>query len=199
MSSQHSDALPDSQPTASPADAAWKAQNVLVPVDFTPASLEAIRQGARMARSSSGVVCLLHVVDSGPLNLVHESMRHQANEEIVKDAEQQLRDLATSELGELPHRTRVAEGNPSEQILTAAREVGSDLIVMALHDHHGLERVFRQDTVHRVESEASCPVLTLHCDVSGEIKPKLWKGASHSRVGEWVSRVFLRAFGTPND
>jgi hypothetical protein len=68
-----------------------------------------------------------------------------------------------------------------------------------LHDHHGAGRVVREDTVRRVESEASCPVLTLHCDASGEIQPKLWKGTAHSRVGEWVSRVFLRAFGTPND
>jgi nucleotide-binding universal stress UspA family protein len=197
MSTPPSDAQPSDANAA--ADPVWGARTILVPVDFTPASLEAVRQGARMARASQGSVCLVHVIDSGLLNVVPESIRHQANEDVVREAEQQLADLANAELGDLPHRQHVTEGNAGEQILATAKKEGSDLIVMALHDHPEIERVFRQDTVRRVESEASCPVLTLHCDASGEIEPKLWKGTAHSRVGEWVSRVFLRAFGTPSD
>jgi len=60
-------------------------------------------------------------------------------------------------------------------IETAASE-NSDLIIMAIHDHEGMQRAFRRDTCRQVEAEASCHVLTLHRDDAGEVEPKLRKG-----------------------
>jgi len=175
-------------------------QRILVPIDFTPAALHALRYSAGMARKMGGSVCLLHVVNCGAIyNELDKTALTEANAEIIQEAQQQLENLANAELGQTPHSRQVRVGHPGKEIIQAAQSENSDLIIMAIHEHKGLQRVFRRDTCRQVELEAPCHVLTLHCDEAGEVEPKLWKGTAKSRVGEWVGQVFLRAFGAPND
>jgi len=174
-------------------------QRILVPIDFTPAALHALRYSARMAQKMEGSVCLLHVVNCGAIyNELEKTALTEANAEIIQEAQQQLEDLATAELGQTPHSKLVRVGHPGKEIIEVARSENSDLIIMAIHDHKGLTQVFHRDTCREVEREAPCHVLTLHCDEAGEIEPKLWKGTAASRVGEWVGQVFLKAFGAPS-
>jgi len=116
----------------------------------------------------------------------------------VQEAEAQLRALADAELKNLPFDVKVVVGTPVEEILKTAGESGCDLIIMVQHEYKGVDRVLHRHTLRGVEGGAHCQVLTLHCDEAGEIEPKLWKGNVTSRVGEWVGKIFLRAFGTPN-
>lgn len=186
-------------PSASSAASSWEVRRILVPVDFTPASLHAVRQAAGMAAKLGSSVCLLHVVDCGIFNQVNQPALEKAREDATREAELQLRDLADAEFGQAPHEVRVAQGTPTEEILKAAEAVDCDLIIMAMHEYKAVDRVLHRHTLRGVENGAHCQVLTLHCDEAGEIEPKLWKGSAKSRVGEWVGKVFLRAFGTPND
>ncbi len=197
MTSEPADSTPSISATGD--GASWDVRRLLVPVDFTPASLHAIRLGARMARKLGSSVSLLHVVDCGVFNQVNQPALEKNSEEVVKEAEQQLQALAEAELQQITHEVRVAVGNPAEEILNTAEAAGCDLILMALHEYKGVDRVLHRHTLRGVEIGAHCPVLTLHCDEAGEIEPKLWKGTAKSRVGEWVGKVFLRAFATPND
>lgn len=185
--------------TTTPAtDTTWDVRSILVPVDFTPASLHAIRQAAGLAAKIGSSVRLLHVVDCGLFNQVSRPVLEKTSEEVVQEAEQQLRALADAELKHAPHDVKVTVGTPTEEILKAAAESGCDLILMVQHEYKGIDRVLHRHTLRGVESGAHCQVLTLHSNDAGEIEPKLWKGSVTSRVGEWVGKVFLRAFGTPN-
>jgi nucleotide-binding universal stress UspA family protein len=190
---------PSDTTTPSAADTTWDVRRILVPVDFTPASLHAIRHSARMAAKLGSSVCLLHVVDCGVFNQVNQPALEKTSEEVIQEAERQLRALADAELKQAPHEVKVAVGTPAEEILKTAEAEGCDLILMAMHEYNAVDRVLHRHTLRGVESGAHCQVLTLHCDEAGEIEPKLWKGSAKSRVGEWVGKVFLRAFGTPND
>jgi universal stress protein A len=192
---------PDSiEPRPAPAGpATWDVRRILVPVDFTPASLHAIRQAAGMAGKLGSSVCLLHVVDCGVFNPVNQPTRDRTAEEVVREAGLQLRDLGTKEFNTATFDVKVAVGVPAEEILKVAAADGCDLILMVQHEYKGVDRVLHRHTLRAVETGAHCQVLTLHCDEAGEIEPKLWKGSVRSRVGEWVGQVFLRAFGTPND
>ncbi len=176
----------------------WDVRSILVPVDFTPASLHAIRQSAGMAVKMGSSVRLLHVVDCGLFNQVSRPVLEKTSEEVVREAEAQLRALADAELKNLPFDVKVVVGTPVEEILKTAGESGCDLIIMVQHEYKGVDRVLHRHTLRGVEDGAHCQVLTLHCDEAGEIEPKLWKGNVTSRVGEWVGKIFLRAFGTPN-
>lgn len=174
-------------------------QRILVPIDFTPVSLPALRYAGKMAAKFQGSVCLLHVVDCGVFNDVEPSALQRGNEEVAAEAAKQLEILANAELGQqIPHKRVVCVGNPAEEIIKTAESEGSDLIVMVQHEYKLLDRIFHRHTLRAVESSAHCPVLTLHCDEAGEIEPKLWKGVAKSRIGEWVGKVFLNAFGSPS-
>ena len=177
-----------------------KMQRLLVPVDFTPASLHALRYAARMAQQFNGTITLLHVVDCGLLSDgMDKSLLVKSTEEVAREAAGQLEELATGEIGQLPHTTEVRVGKPSEEIIRAAESLGSDLVILAVHEYKGVQRIIHRHTSREVENEAHCPVLTLHCDEAGEIEPKLWKGSAKARIGEMVGGIFLKAFGTPND
>jgi nucleotide-binding universal stress UspA family protein len=197
MNSEPSDTT--ASPSAPTSTASWDVRRILVPVDFTPASLHAIRHGAGMAAKLNCSVCLLHVVDCGVFNQVNHPALEKTNEEVMREAEQQLRELGAAELKEASFDVKVALAVPAEEILKTAEAEGCDLILMVQHEYKGVDRVLHRHTLREVESGAHCQVLTLHCDEAGEIEPKLWKGKAKSRVGEWVGKVFLRAFGTPND
>jgi len=176
-----------------------KMQRLLVPVDFTPASLHALRYAARMAGRFDGTIALLHVVDCGWLSDgVDKSLLVKSTEDVVKEAAGQLEQLAAAEIGQLPHTKEVRVGKPSEEIIRAAESLGSDVVILAVHEYKGVQKVIHRHTSRQVENEAHCPVLTLHCDEAGEIKPKLWKGTAKARIGEVVGEIFLKAFGTPN-
>jgi nucleotide-binding universal stress UspA family protein len=178
-------------------DAYLNMQRILVPIDFTPAALHALRCARRMAEKFQGSVCLLHVVDCGVFNEVEHAALLKANEELSADAANQLDSLAQAELGQIPHTKVVRVGKPADEIIKTAQSEKSDVIVMVQHEYKLIDRIFHRHTLRAVESAAHCPVLTLHCDEAGEIEPKLWKGTAKSRIGEWVGQVFLNAFGTP--
>jgi nucleotide-binding universal stress UspA family protein len=176
-----------------------KMQRLLVPVDFTPASLHALRYAARMAEQFSGTITLLHVVDCGSLSDgVNKPLLVKSTEEVAKEAAGQLEQLAASEIGQLPHTTEVRVGKPSEEIIRAAESLDSDVVILAVHEYKGVQRIIHRHTARQVENEAHCPVLTLHCDEAGDIEPKLWRGTAKARLGELVGDMFLKAFGTPN-
>jgi len=177
-----------------------KMERLLVPVDFTPASLHALRYAARMAIKFDGTITLLHVVDCGVLSDgLDKALLVNSSQEVAREAAGQLKELAAGEVGQIPHATEVRVGKPSEEIIRAAEALGSDLVILAVHEYKGLQRIIHRHTSQHIEKKAHCPVLTLHCDEAGEIEPKLWKGQAKSRIGELVGQVFLKAFGTPND
>lgn len=74
-------------------------------------------------------------------------------------------------------------------IETAASE-NSDLIIMAIHDHKGMQRVFRRDTCRLVETEASGHVLTLHRDDADEVEPKSCRGTARRGSANGWGRCF---------
>jgi nucleotide-binding universal stress UspA family protein len=54
-----------------------------------------------------------------------------------------------------------AVGEPSAEILEAAREAKSDLIVVGTHGRTGLEHALMGSIAERVVRRAHCPVLTV--------------------------------------
>ena len=52
-------------------------------------------------------------------------------------------------------------GQPVDEILHMAKEIGSDLIVMGMHGRTGLVRAFMGSVAEGVVRKAPCPVLTI--------------------------------------
>ncbi len=55
----------------------------------------------------------------------------------------------------------VRQGEPYLEILSVARELGMDLIILSTHGRTGLARVLMGSTTEKVVRHADCPVLVV--------------------------------------
>jgi nucleotide-binding universal stress UspA family protein len=140
-------------------------KRILVPVDFSPPSLRAVRFARNWATRFRAEVCLLHVIE--PMNSVALFV---AEPVLLPPPPANLRGKVRAELEKLARKdfsrtTKVSvqlrEGAPFDAIVTAARKMKSDIIIIATHGHTGLMRALMGSTAERVVRHAPCPVLTL--------------------------------------
>lgn len=141
-------------------------ERILVPVDFTAGSDRALRHAAALARTSRARVLPLHVtlpicfkVDCGygPVN------RQEPDQDSLRRTRARLRGLVHRIVPrKLAEDVIVQSGEPTEQIVMAAREWGADLIIMLAHEVRGKNSVPPTHTVDRLVREVRCPVLILH-------------------------------------
>ncbi len=139
--------------------------HVLCPVDFSPTSDRAMEYAGDLARRFGADLTVLHVIYD-PLEITCSHIPHppleQLREEMVRQAEQTLRDRVRHRLASLPHvKTAVAAGPPFRQIIRYAREHGVDLIVMGTQGLSGLDRLIMGSTAERVVRTAPCPVVSI--------------------------------------
>lgn len=131
--------------------------HVLVPVDFSPSTREALELAAEIAAKAGGEVTLLHVLEEqshGALpsrwSLWHS--RQQAH------AEAQLRELASTIESRVRTSIQVRAGSPVDEIVRAAATPGVDLVVIASHTSAG-HRMVSGSVAEEVQRFAAAPVL----------------------------------------
>jgi nucleotide-binding universal stress UspA family protein len=123
------------------ADGNLTLDNVLIPVDRTPApgaAIEFARRAARFLSESKATITLLHV---GSDNVLPE--------------------LAVEDGPEWTFARLHRAGDPVEQIEAAAEQVRAELIVMPTHGRHGVFDALRGSTTEQVVRRAPCPVLAV--------------------------------------
>jgi universal stress protein A len=134
---------------------------ILCPVDFDPNSLLALRLASELAQERKATVYLLHVVAMPPgpeVALPFGKMETAARTKLERLARQKVN-------GKVRYQVGVMMGDPSVEILQAAKQQGANLIVMATHGRKGLRHLVLGSVAEHVVREAPCPVLT--------IKPKM--------------------------
>jgi len=138
-------------------DAHPRLARVLVPVDFAPATREALDLAAEIVRSVDGEVILLHVLAEEshgalpPLRALWLS-RQRAR------AETQLRELAATLGPGVRTSTQVRAGSPVDEIVRCAAEPDVDLVVVASHASAG-HRMVAGSAAEEVQRFAAAPVL----------------------------------------
>ena len=138
-------------------------QHILVPVDFSDSSMNALRYGAGLASKVQAGLTILYVVprDYGWLEIGKEAMR-EYDEALQSQAAESLRALAQSEIpASAPVDLEVRIGRPAEEIVAAAAESKADLILLSTRGHTGLDRVLIGSVADRVARLAPCPVFLM--------------------------------------
>lgn len=138
-------------------------RRILVPVDFSDCSRDALEYAAMMAKQFKAEVILVHVIESqgltGGFSLSVEE-RDQALEavggKLLADA------AATLEGDGIEVAREVRQGVPYQEILKGAEEHRADLIVMGTNGRTGLERLVLGSVAERIVQMGKCPVLTIH-------------------------------------
>ena len=143
-------------------------KQILIPIDFSDYSDQALRWGVSLAQKYGAKLLLLHVI---PEVLEEVSARESAGEQLVIDltaeVEAQLHEIARQGLKEgVAVDVRVADGEPADAILRMARQEKVDLIVMGTHGRTGLSHLLLGSTAEAVVRAAACPVFTVRASAT---------------------------------
>lgn len=138
---------------------------ILVPVDYSNCSAEAIRWAVSLAGPLGADLVLLHVIT---LDIADDllSIPGMSWEVLGKREEKALRELfetAITQEGDnsFLRQTLVTIGDPAEKIVTVALEIRADLIVIPTYGHREPSLGSVGSVTERVFRTAACPVLTL--------------------------------------
>ena len=142
-------------------------QNILVPVDFSEMSIQAINTATRLARRFGASIHLAHVrqfayasgfLPAPPMD-PFPVMPHEQDAE--KNAAKDLHVLARE--CEVPLATcHALSGGPAfDEICRVAQNIPADLIVMPTHGRTGLKHVFLGSTAERIVQHSPCPVFVV--------------------------------------
>jgi nucleotide-binding universal stress UspA family protein len=153
------------RPAQTATAASLRLQRILVPLDFSGPSVEALRFALPLARQSGARIDLLHVVAPFVVPLEASDFhgkwdQYQARQE--RQALARLRRLAAVKLDRpLRGDVLVREGSPAAVITAMAHERDSDLLVLSTQGITGLKRFLLGSTVEAVVRRAPCPALTV--------------------------------------
>jgi universal stress protein A len=152
-------------------------QRVFVPVDFTPASLDALRYAGILADRFGSMICLLHVIQTHPFAISDGLfLWTKSDDELAREATEQLSRLAREGLpSEQPATPLVRRGQPALEILRAAATQNADLLILTAHRRSLWRRMVLGSPVARVERHAPCPVLVFRCEYDPGTELTVWR------------------------
>jgi len=150
-------------------------RRILVPVDFSEASMQAARLAADLCRRFGAQMELLHAW-TPPWFLASE-LRLASGMSVVEYGQNEANAglttfVRTAELGPELSGQRVLQEPAAPAILRIAAQENFDLVVMGTHGRGALKRLLLGNTAHKTVVHAPCPVLA----VPGTDRPALGLG-----------------------
>lgn len=135
---------------------------IVVPVDFSDCSLNALEYAAVVAQRAQASVLLLHVMEPVSYGLDFTLPLSAAREHKRDVVAGRLAGLVAA-LGaaNVKAESLVRGGLPRDSILDTARTWSADVIVMGTHGRRGLSHAFYGSVVESVLRKSHCPVLTV--------------------------------------
>jgi len=138
---------------------------ILVPLDFSPESLNALQTAIAISKRQLAAITLIHVIENNYALFPPEAgaVNNVLLPKMLKDSKDSLNKL--SKLIRLEHDLVVnnitRSGNPADEICYWAAGKKYDLIVMGTHGASGLKEFLIGSNAYRVVKNSSCPVLTI--------------------------------------
>lgn len=141
-------------------------KHILVPVDGSETSLQAVSKAAELAKAFNSEVTAVYVLDPYPFTGVGADFAYgqaQYLSAATAEANKALEDVTArmKDTG-VTVKTLVGEGHAiHEGIVRVGENVGADLIVMGSHGRRGLEKLVLGSVAQRVLQTAKVPVLVV--------------------------------------
>lgn len=151
----------DASATGSHQQIEFKIERVLVPLDFSSTSMEALDYAISLAKQFRAAIHLVHVHPPdeaasapGAAHLLFQSAEaiERLNEELTGIHRKRVEPFC-------PENCHVRAGRAYQEIISLAREIAADLIVLSTRGHSGLKHLLLGSTAERVVRGAPCPVL----------------------------------------
>ncbi|RDB06708.1 universal stress protein [Runella aurantiaca] len=146
-------------------DAVLALHRILVPIDFTATSLNALQTAIAMAIRHKAELILVHIVSTEMVYVLPEGgiMMDTGIDASVKTALLQLDDMARRirQQHNLTCAYEVKSGSVTFAVVETAKKRGVDIIVMGAYETSKLWAFFMGSTAFSILKNAPCPVLTV--------------------------------------
>jgi nucleotide-binding universal stress UspA family protein len=136
-------------------------KTVLVPLDFSRPSFQALKYAIGVAEEFKATIHLAHVQPAGELTEIAGAGHLMLNcADAVAFMQDRLAEVQEKhDVHFWPEHCHAPSGRPYEEICKLARELDADLILLSTRGHSGLKHVIMGSTAERVVRFAPCPVL----------------------------------------
>jgi nucleotide-binding universal stress UspA family protein len=130
-------------------------KNILVPVDFSPASEQAVRYAIALIKEHNAKLTVLHVIERWP------TQAQSDHREMMQALRGKARKLISEEANDLQFDIRIEVGRVVETVLYTANGIDADLLVIGVRSRTGLLNRMMWPLAYEIVREATCPVLTI--------------------------------------
>jgi nucleotide-binding universal stress UspA family protein len=142
-------------------------KKILIPIDFSPASLNSLNYAVMMAKRTNAEIMLLHVLENSYVSAdpffpivayteIYESELGKAINEKLLNIAEKIKSQGLSNVSIL-----TVSGRAHKEIIRVRREASADIIIMGTHGVSGFREFVVGSNTYRVVSDALCPVLSI--------------------------------------
>lgn len=144
-------------------------KNIVVATDGSKHSENASSIGLEIAKLTSGKVTTLYIADSGRY-IVPVDVSYNIADDVIKSVKRSVLDEGEAALRRVeekaleagvPVESKLVEGNPADDIIKTAGELGADLIVMGSIGKTGIEKFLLGSVAEKVVRNSKIPVLVV--------------------------------------
>jgi nucleotide-binding universal stress UspA family protein len=135
-------------------------RRILVAVENSPADRTILSHVSELARLTGAALLLVHVADGWAARNFNQ-LKLRESEEMKADRDYLDRLQGELEGSGLEVETRLAMGDPADELVKVSEEQGVDLIAMSTHGHRFVKDVLLGATADKVRHLVKIPVLLL--------------------------------------
>lgn len=164
--------------------------NVLVALDFSPASLAALRRAQALA-TRHGSIRLLHVVTAAPRVYGTVGTFTLLYKELATEARARLAELVARLRcqGFARVEADVIEGRPTEEILAACSRHRTDVVVVGAHARSTVGRLFLGSVSEELARRSTVPVLVVRERAEGLSAARILVAVDHDPPSRAAARA----------
>jgi nucleotide-binding universal stress UspA family protein len=139
---------------------------MLVPVDFSEISINALQHAAQVAKHFNNDLILLSILEEDFLSNIFSFSKNETKDNLAKEAMMNRLKEKANEINKAYNIhciTEVRSGKIYKTIIETAEEFGCDCIIMGTHGASGVERVIGSNA-SKVISYSTTPVIVVKTD-----------------------------------
>jgi len=164
-------------------------KNIIVPVDFSIHSENALKAAVRIAKQHQATVTIVHMISFQEVNLSKEKKSEEGRYFIELTQKRFDKFLDKDYLKEVTVQTVVQNYKVFSELNQVAKEHRGDLIVMCSHKSNGIQNVFIGSNTKKVVRTSNIPVLV----IKGEKKFTPHKGVFACDFKLESKEIFIKA------
>lgn len=145
----------------------FKIRKILVPIDFSEPSQQALHYARPFAEQFGASLTLLHVMEpvSYPADFGYlPAMPQEAETQRLNELEDRLREMAAKLGTTVPLNCTVRIGRVWKEVVDMAKAQNTDLIIVATHGYTGLKHALLGSVAEKVLRHAPCPALVVRTE-----------------------------------